>query len=63
MQLKKAWRAAAKRYDAADVPTRSRLVFERSWLFTLILDFFNQLHNQKSKAGEFCPYATHIVTS
>ncbi|TAQ86777.1 hypothetical protein B7494_g4893 [Chlorociboria aeruginascens] len=50
VQLKKAWRAAAKRYDAADEATRSRLFFERSWLFTLILDFFNQLYNEKSKS-------------
>ncbi|PMD43421.1 DEAD helicases superfamily protein-like protein [Hyaloscypha variabilis F] len=48
-QLRKAWRAAAKRYDAADEPTKPRLRFERSWLFTLLLDFFNQLYNEKSK--------------
>lgn len=50
-QLRKAWRAAAKRYDAADEPTKSRLRFERSWLFTLILDFFNQLYLPKPKIG------------
>jgi intron-binding protein aquarius len=51
VQLKKAWRAAAKRYDAADEPTKARLRFERSWLFTLIVDFFNQLYAEKVKAG------------
>lgn len=51
VQLRKAWRAAAKRYDAADDTVKARLRFERSWLFTLILDFFNQLYNEKSKAG------------
>jgi len=51
VQLRKAWRAAAKRYDASDEPTKPRLRFERSWLFTLILDFFNQLYNEKSKPG------------
>jgi intron-binding protein aquarius len=51
-QLKKAWRAAAKRYDAADDVTKARLRFERSWLFTLILDFFNQLYNEKIKSGK-----------
>ncbi|KAK2628562.1 hypothetical protein QTJ16_001665 [Diplocarpon rosae] len=49
VQLRKAWRAAAKRYDAADNATKPRLRFERSWLFTLVLDFFNQLYNEKSK--------------
>ena len=51
VQLRKAWRAAAKRYDAADDATKPRLRFERSWLFTLILDFFNQLYNEKMKPG------------
>ena len=51
VQLRKAWRAAAKRYDAADDATKARLRFERSWLFTLILDFFNQLYNEKMKPG------------
>ncbi|KAH8683151.1 DEAD helicases superfamily protein-like protein [Tricladium varicosporioides] len=49
VQLRKAWRAAAKRYDAADDTVKARLRFERSWLFSLILDFFNQLYNEKSK--------------
>jgi intron-binding protein aquarius len=50
-QLRKAWRAAGKRYDAADEDSKPRLRFERSWLFTLIIDFLNQLYNEKSKAG------------
>lgn len=54
VQLRKAWRAAAKRYDAADEHTKPRLRFERSWLFTLLLDFFNQLYNEKSKPGPYC---------
>ncbi|KAG9235275.1 DEAD helicases superfamily protein-like protein [Amylocarpus encephaloides] len=49
VQLRKAWRASGKRYDAADDTTKARLRFERSWLFTLILDFFNQLYDEKSK--------------
>jgi intron-binding protein aquarius len=53
VQLKKAWRASVKRYDAADAATKARLKFERSWLFTLILDFFNQLYDEKSKPGKF----------
>ncbi|CZR59201.1 related to NAM7-nonsense-mediated mRNA decay protein [Phialocephala subalpina] len=50
VQLRKAWRAAAKRYDAADEETKPRLRFERAWLFTLVLDFLNQLYNEKSKS-------------
>jgi intron-binding protein aquarius len=50
-QLRKAWRASAKRYDAADEATKARLRFERSWLFTLILGFLNQLYNENIKPG------------
>jgi intron-binding protein aquarius len=49
VQLKKAWRAAAKRYDAAEDSVKPRLRFERSWLFTLILDFLSQIYNEKIK--------------
>jgi intron-binding protein aquarius len=49
--LRKAWRASTKRYDAADEETQARLRFERSWLYTLVLDFFNQLYLVDSKPG------------
>ncbi len=42
-QLRKAWRAAAKKYEAADEETKARLRFERSWLYTLLLDFVGRL--------------------
>jgi intron-binding protein aquarius len=51
VKVGKAWRAAAKRYDAADDATKPRLRFERSWLTTLVIDFINQLYNPKSKSG------------
>jgi intron-binding protein aquarius len=53
VQLRKAWRAAGKRYDAADDSTKPRLRFERSWLFSLVLDFFNQLYNETNKPGMY----------
>jgi intron-binding protein aquarius len=40
-QTRKAWRAAGKRYDAADETTKVRLRFERSWLYQMILNFLN----------------------
>jgi intron-binding protein aquarius len=52
VQLRKAWRAAGKRYDAADEATKSRLRFERSWLYAMLLDFFNQLYSEKYKPGK-----------
>ena len=53
VQLRKAWRAAKKRYDAADDATKPRLRFERLWLSTLILEFLNELYNEKLKSGKF----------
>ncbi|KAG9243785.1 DEAD helicases superfamily protein-like protein [Calycina marina] len=50
VQLRKAWRAANKRYEAADDATKPRLRFERAWLATLIQDFLNELYNEKTKA-------------
>ena len=51
VQLKKAWRAAAKRYDAADETTKPRLRFERAWLCTLVQDFYSQLYADDRKQG------------
>lgn len=51
-QLKKAWRAAMKRFDAADEAGKAKLRFERSWLYTLLLDFLNLLYEPKGQAGE-----------
>jgi intron-binding protein aquarius len=49
--LKKAWKASTKRYDAADDATKARLRFERSWLYTLVLDFLNQIYLEEPKEG------------
>jgi intron-binding protein aquarius len=53
--LKKAWRAAHKRYDAADDTAKARLRFERSWLYTLLLDFLALLYQPKGNAGMLEP--------
>ncbi|KAJ4349722.1 uncharacterized protein N0V89_008340 [Didymosphaeria variabile] len=47
--LRKAWRAAHKRFDAADEALQARLRFERSWLYTLILDFLDRLYNSTTR--------------
>ncbi|KAI1769078.1 P-loop containing nucleoside triphosphate hydrolase protein [Hypoxylon sp. FL1150] len=48
-QLRKAWKAAGKRYDSADDATKARLRFERAWLYTLTLDFLRLLYEEKRK--------------
>lgn len=49
--LRKAWRAASKRSDTADDTTKARLRFERSWLFTLLLDFMDYIYNSTGEAA------------
>jgi len=43
-QFRKAWRASAKRYAAADGGLQSKLHFERAWLFSMITDFMGRLY-------------------
>jgi hypothetical protein len=42
-QLRKAWKAAGKRFEAADEEAKARLLFDRSWLYSMLLDFLNLL--------------------
>ena len=48
LQLQKAWRAQGKRYENADAQGQARLRFERSWLYTLVLDFLGRLYDSES---------------
>ncbi|KAK5680177.1 hypothetical protein LTS10_007104 [Elasticomyces elasticus] len=45
LQLQKAWRASGKKFDTASPPDQARLRFERSWLYTLLLDFLDRLYD------------------
>lgn len=51
LQLKKAWRASTKRYEAADDAAQSKLRFERAWLYSMILDFISRLYGSESGSG------------
>ncbi|KAK4893519.1 hypothetical protein LTR27_008202 [Elasticomyces elasticus] len=48
LQLQKAWRASGKKFDSASLPDQARLRFERSWLYTLLLDFLDRLYDAKA---------------
>jgi intron-binding protein aquarius len=61
VQLRKAWRAAAKRYEAAEDAVKSRLRFERSWLYTLLLDFLSQLYDPTSKYGKIIALSSNEI--
>ncbi|KAF2738138.1 hypothetical protein EJ04DRAFT_486889 [Polyplosphaeria fusca] len=47
--LRKAWRAAAKRYDSGEDHVKTKLRFERSWLYTLMLDFLDRLYGTATR--------------
>ncbi|KAI5291499.1 hypothetical protein KEM54_004164 [Ascosphaera aggregata] len=47
---KKAWKIATKKYDAADAAGKARLHFERSWLFSMLVEFIRMLNDEKQTA-------------
>ncbi|KAI9704038.1 MAG: hypothetical protein M1820_005660 [Bogoriella megaspora] len=63
---KKSWRAATKRYDAGDDEIKSKLRFERSWLYTLLLDFFNKIYDTTKLKSEdnllYCERVMELLT-
>lgn len=54
--FKKAWRASSKRYDSADGASRARMQFDRSWLYTMLLDFLDILYNAARHTTEEIAY-------
>jgi intron-binding protein aquarius len=48
LKLRKVWRASSKRFDQADNEVKAKLQFERSWLYTLLLDFLNRVYDTSS---------------
>jgi intron-binding protein aquarius len=61
--LRKAWRASTKRYDAADDAAKARLRFERSWLYSSIMDFLALLYSSNAKQGTFPQVAFPAMTN
>lgn len=59
--LKKAWRAAGKRYDAGDDAAKAKMRFERSWLFTMLLLFLQKLNGPEKEQSENVLYCERFV--
>ncbi|KAL4803938.1 hypothetical protein BDV18DRAFT_143505 [Aspergillus unguis] len=59
--LKKAWRAASKRYDAGDETTKARMRFERSWLYTMLLDFIRRLNGAEKDQADNLRYCERFL--
>ena len=60
-QLRKAWRAAGRRYDAADSLIQGRLQFERSWLYSMILGFVNYLYHEGAMSTATLVYCERFI--
>lgn len=47
---RKAWKAAQKRFDAANPQGQARVKFERSWLYAIVLDFLSRINASTSSS-------------
>ncbi|KAF2473154.1 P-loop containing nucleoside triphosphate hydrolase protein [Lindgomyces ingoldianus] len=65
-KLRKAWRASSKRFESGDDELKARLRFERSWLYTLIIDFFDRLYNSSRDTAKdnlaYCERFIELLT-
>ncbi|RMJ24857.1 hypothetical protein PHISP_04275 [Aspergillus sp. HF37] len=59
--LRKAWRASSKRYEAGDETAKAKLRFERSWLYTMLLDFLRRLNGPEKDQSENLRYAERFL--
>ncbi|KAL4915195.1 hypothetical protein BDW62DRAFT_219627 [Aspergillus aurantiobrunneus] len=59
--LKKAWRAAMKRFDAGDEPAKAKMRFERSWLYTMLLDFLRRLNGIEKEQADNLRYCERFL--
>jgi intron-binding protein aquarius len=57
---RKAWRAAHRRYEAGDDTSQAKFRFDRSWLYTLMLDFLRRV-NEPGNLADSMPYAERFM--
>lgn len=58
---RKAWRAAQRRYDAADQGIQARLKFDRAWLYTMLLDFLSRVNAPKLSTSQDMVYCERFT--
>ncbi|KAL8723726.1 MAG: hypothetical protein Q9225_000021 [Loekoesia sp. 1 TL-2023] len=61
-QLKKAWRAAARKFDSGDESTQAKLRFDRAWLYSLLLDFIGRLRESTTDDVIYCERFLEFLT-
>ncbi|KKK23443.1 DEAD helicase superfamily protein [Aspergillus ochraceoroseus] len=59
--LRKAWRASGKRYDSGDEAAKAKMRFERSWLYTLLLDFLRRLNGPEKDQADNLRYCERFL--
>ena len=59
--LRKAWRAAQKRFEVADEATQRRLQFDRAWLYAMLLDAIGRFEKQDVVETEEITYCEKFV--
>lgn len=66
VMLRKAWRSSGKKYDAGDDEVKTKLRFERAWLYTLLLDFLNRIYDpsqvRNSENLRYCERFVEFLT-
>lgn len=58
---RKAWRAATRRFDAADSETQIRLRFDRAWLYTMLIDLIARLNASKVAHSQELVYCERFL--
>ncbi|KAL8835547.1 MAG: hypothetical protein Q9170_003280 [Blastenia crenularia] len=61
-QSKKAWRAAVRKYEAADENAQAKLRFDRAWLYSLLLDFIGRLQEANKNDLVYCERFLEFLT-
>ncbi|KAI9729699.1 MAG: hypothetical protein M1834_006650 [Cirrosporium novae-zelandiae] len=59
--LRKAWRAASKRFDGADKTNQAKLRFDRSWLYSMVLGFLGRLYDPQGKRSDNVMYCERFI--
>ena len=59
--LKKSWRLATKRYDAADESGKSKIRFDRSWLYSMLLHFMQCINTVGKGDTETVRYCERFI--
>lgn len=61
-QSKKAWRAAGRKFDAAEENSRAKLRFDWAWLYSLLLDFIGRLKDPSKDYLVYCERFLEFLT-